>query len=128
MLSTRLTLDTAASPTPETIRVSAIPIVTLRICSNSMGRISRTSAERSNIGAPVEIVSDAAMTDQHFLLFLKISGAGFRRHRLLTSEHSLSKEDSSRNQGFVSPPSGERTLLSTVHGAGFRRQSLGKIA
>ena len=43
-LSTRLTLDTAASPTPDTIRVSAMPMVTDKNCSASSGKISRTNA------------------------------------------------------------------------------------
>ena len=55
MLSTRLTLETAASPTPETIRVSAIPIVTLRICSSSIGRIRAVSAWRLNSGRLCEV-------------------------------------------------------------------------
>ena len=45
------TLDTAASPTPATIRVSAMPIVTLRVCSKNSGQISATSADRVKSGA-----------------------------------------------------------------------------
>ena len=50
-LSTRLTLDTAASPTPDTIRVSAMPMVTDKNCSASSGKISRTNAWRLKIGS-----------------------------------------------------------------------------
>ena len=50
-LSTSDTLDTAASPTPETISVSAIPMVTLKICSRNSGQIRVTSLRRSNRGA-----------------------------------------------------------------------------
>ena len=50
-LSTRLTLDTAASPTPDTIRVSAMPMDTDKNCSASSGKISRTNAWRLKIGS-----------------------------------------------------------------------------
>ena len=50
-LSTRLTLDTAASPTPDTIRVSAMPMDTDKNCSASSGKISRTKAWRLKIGS-----------------------------------------------------------------------------
>jgi hypothetical protein len=49
-LSTRLTPETAASPTDETIRVSARPMVTLRACSAMSGSSSATSCCRVNIG------------------------------------------------------------------------------
>ena len=55
-LSTRLTLDTAASPTPDTIRVSAMPMLTLRNCSSSSGQISVTSWRRVNMGAFVSVI------------------------------------------------------------------------
>ena len=51
MLSTRLTLETAASPTPETISVSAMPIVTLSTCSINIGQISAVNRCRLNSGA-----------------------------------------------------------------------------
>ena len=49
-LSTRLTPDTAASPTEDTIRVSARPMVTLRACSAMSGSSSATSACRVKSG------------------------------------------------------------------------------
>ena len=60
ILSTRLTLETAASPTPETIKVSAMPIVMLRNCSISMGQISANSALVVNKG--VDCVSFACFS------------------------------------------------------------------
>ena len=51
MLSTRLTLETAASPTPATMIVSAMPIETERNCSSSSGISSRLSASREKSGA-----------------------------------------------------------------------------
>ena len=53
MVSTRLTLETAASPMPDTIRVSAIPIVTLRSCSANIGRSNTARARRLNSGSRV---------------------------------------------------------------------------
>ena len=50
-LSTSETLDTAASPTPATIKVSAMPIVTLSVCSKNSGQISAASDARVNSGA-----------------------------------------------------------------------------
>ena len=47
-LSTRLTPDTAASPTEDTIKVSARPMVTLNACSAISGSSSATSACRGN--------------------------------------------------------------------------------
>ena len=49
-LSTRLTLDTAASPTPDTITVSASPMETLKNCSRSRGRSSAFSWALVNMG------------------------------------------------------------------------------
>ena len=49
-LSTRLTPETAASPTDDTIRVSARPMVTLRACSAMSGSSSATSACRVKSG------------------------------------------------------------------------------
>ena len=50
-LSTRLTLETAASLTPETMKVSAKPMLTLRNCSSSRGQIRLTSCSREKTGA-----------------------------------------------------------------------------
>ena len=58
MLSTKLTLETAASPTPETISVSARPMVTDKNCSSSSGRISRTSIGRVKIGSALTLSCD----------------------------------------------------------------------
>jgi len=49
-VSTRLTPDTAASPTDDTIRVSARPMVTLRACSAISGSSSVVSCWRVNKG------------------------------------------------------------------------------
>ena len=53
-VSTRLTPDTAASPTEDTIRVSARPMVTLRACSATKGSSSATSWRRVNRGLDVK--------------------------------------------------------------------------
>ena len=50
-VSTSDTLETAASPTPATISVSAMPMVTLRVCSSSRGQIRVNSARLVNRGA-----------------------------------------------------------------------------
>ena len=50
MESTRFTPETAASPQPLTISVSAIPTVTARSCSTINGRISATNALPVNSG------------------------------------------------------------------------------
>ena len=52
---TRLTPDTAASPTEDTIRVSARPMVTLSACSAISGSSSATSACRGNRGVDVNL-------------------------------------------------------------------------
>ena len=49
-VSTRLTPDTAASPTDDTMRVSARPMVTLRACSAISGSSSAVSCWRVNKG------------------------------------------------------------------------------
>ena len=49
-VSTRLTPETAASPTEETIRVSARPMVTLRVCSATRGSSSAISCRRVKMG------------------------------------------------------------------------------
>ncbi len=49
-LSTRLTPETAASPTEETIRVSARPMVTLSACSAMSGNSRAMSCWRVNSG------------------------------------------------------------------------------
>ena len=49
-VSTRLTPDTAASPTDDTIRVSARPMVTLRACSAMSGSSRAVSCWRVNKG------------------------------------------------------------------------------
>ena len=54
-LSTRLTPDTAASPTEDTIKVSARPMVTLSACSAISGSSSATSACRGNRGVDVNL-------------------------------------------------------------------------
>ena len=54
-LSTRLTPDTAASPTEDTIKVSARPMVTLNACSAISGSSSATSACRGNRGVDVNL-------------------------------------------------------------------------
>ena len=51
--STRLTPETAASPTEETIRVSARPMEMLRACSATSGRKSEMSCWRLNSGLDV---------------------------------------------------------------------------
>ena len=48
MLSTSDTPDTAASPTFATIMVSAMPMVTARICSIISGTIRRRSSSLEN--------------------------------------------------------------------------------
>ena len=54
--STRLTPDTAASPTEETIRVSARPMVTLSACSAISGSSRAMSCLRVNSGLVVVVV------------------------------------------------------------------------
>ena len=49
-LSTRLTPETAASPTDDTIRVSARPMDTLKACSAMSGSSRATSCWRVNSG------------------------------------------------------------------------------
>ena len=49
-VSTRLTPDTAASPTDDTMRVSARPMVTLRACSAMSGSSRAVSCWRVNKG------------------------------------------------------------------------------
>ena len=49
-VSTRLTPDTAASPTDDTMRVSARPMVTLRACSAMSGSSRAVSCRRVNKG------------------------------------------------------------------------------
>ena len=49
-VSTRLTPETAASPTEDTIRVSARPMVTLRACSATSGSSRATSCCRVKMG------------------------------------------------------------------------------
>ena len=65
-LSTSDTLETAASPTPETISVSAMPIVTLNVCSSSRGQIRVNNARLVNRG-PCDFAV-AVMVNSHPLL------------------------------------------------------------
>ena len=61
-LSTRLTPETAASPTEETIRVSARPMVTLRACSAMRGSsraVSCWRVNRGDAGAFVDIMASS---------------------------------------------------------------------
>ena len=55
-VSTRLTPETAASPTEETIRVSARPMVTLSACSAMRGSSRAVSCLRVNSGWELNFV------------------------------------------------------------------------
>ena len=72
-VSTRLTPDTAASPTDDTMRVSARPMVTLRACSAISGSSSAVSCWRVNKGFDsnfVLVIRSSALPPRG--LFLKV--------------------------------------------------------
>ena len=76
-LSTRLTPDTAASPTEDTIRVSARPMVTLSACSAISGSSSATSACRGNRGVDVNLddfMLSSVANDKKARMLLSYSG------------------------------------------------------
>ena len=77
-LSTRLTPDTAASPTEDTIRVSARPMVTLSACSAISGSSSATSACRGNRGVDVNLddfMLSSVANDKKARMLLSYSGS-----------------------------------------------------
>ena len=77
-LSTRLTPDTAASPTEDTIKVSARPMVTLNACSAISGSSSATSACRGNRGVDVNLddfMLSSVANDKKARMLLSYSGS-----------------------------------------------------
>ena len=76
-VSTRLTPDTAASPTEDTIKVSARPMVTLNACSAISGSSSATSACRGNRGVDVNLddfMLSSVANDKKARMLLSYSG------------------------------------------------------